>query len=204
MGGDTAEGDSAPAPVARPPRVFLSYAHEDDEFSDLVRRFYEFLRVDCGIDAVFDRVAAQTPQDWTAWMIRQINEADYVLSLVSPQYRAAAEVSVTPDVRRGAQWETRHLRELFNANIDLARARVLAVILPGRGVEDIPIWMSPTAATYYRVEDLTRAGAEGLLRYLAGQPAYQAPALGPLVHFGSALRLPKSGGEGCRARSMSS
>ena len=60
MDGDAAEGDLGPAGDRRP-RVFLSYAHDDAGFSDLVRRFYEFLRIDCGIDAVIDRVAAKSP-----------------------------------------------------------------------------------------------------------------------------------------------
>src|SRR5436853_4318834 len=124
MDGDAEDGapEDRPRPE-RPPRVFLSYAHDDAEFSDLVRRFYEFLRIDCGIDAVFDRVAAQSPQEWTAWMIRQMAEADFVLCLVSPQYRAAADAELPPDVRRGAQWETRQLRERFYADADNARAR---------------------------------------------------------------------------------
>ncbi len=79
MNGDAVDGASASSLGGRPPRVFLSYAHNDDESSDLVRRFYEFLGIECGIDAVFDRVAAQSPQDWTAWMIRQMKEADFIL-----------------------------------------------------------------------------------------------------------------------------
>ena len=79
-------------------------------------------------------------------MIRQMAEADSVLCAVSPQYRAAADAELSPDVRRGAQWETRQIRERFDAaDADSARARLLPVLLPGRSVEDIPSWMSQPA-----------------------------------------------------------
>lgn len=176
------EEATGPAP-RRPPRVFISYAHDTPEHEEAVRRFYELLRVDCGIDAIFDRVAAQSPRDWTVWMGRTMAEVDFVLAVVSPHYRAAADAELAPDVRRGAQWETRLLREEFNRNEPSARARILPVVLPGAGVDDIPAWMSPTAATHYRIAELTRAGAETLLRYLVSQPAYVEPVLGPLVDF---------------------
>ena len=79
-------------------RVFLSYAHDDLPHEEAVREFYEFLRVDCGIDAVFDRVAAQSPQEWTVWMLRAMAEADFVLCVVSPEYRAAAEAELPGDI----------------------------------------------------------------------------------------------------------
>ncbi|MGI8983968.1 MAG: hypothetical protein ACR2HM_05480 [Acidimicrobiales bacterium] len=138
MNGEELDGaPGSPPSHERLPRVFLSYAHDDVAFSDLVRRFYKFLRMDRGIDAVFDRVAAQSPQEWTSWMIRQMAEAE-----------------LAPDVRRGAQWETRHLREVFYADAGAARARVLPVVLPGR---------------HYTVEDFSPQAAEKLLRYLTGQ-----------------------------------
>lgn len=90
MNGDPGDSTRESSPTdPRPPRVFISYAHDDAAFSDLVRLLYEFLRIDCGVDAVVDRVAAESPQDWSAWMIRQMAEADFILCAVSPQYRAA-------------------------------------------------------------------------------------------------------------------
>jgi len=159
--------------------VFLPYAHDTPEFADLVRRFYEFLRIDCGIDAVFDRVAAQSPQEWTAWMIRQVAEADFVLCVVSPQYRAAADAELPHDVRRGAQWEARHLRELFYDNAERARRRVLTVLLPGSRVDDVPIWLGPTTGTHYRVEEFNPQAAEKLLRYLHWTGRLSSPCARP-------------------------
>jgi hypothetical protein len=109
----------------QPPKVFLSYAHDDAAHEDAVRRFYEFLRLECGIDAVFDRVGAQSPQEWTVWMLRELAETDFVLCVVSPDYKAAADAQLPADVRRGAQWEARQLREEFYRDADSARLRIL-------------------------------------------------------------------------------
>jgi hypothetical protein len=142
-----------------------------------VRRFCEFLRVDCGIDAVLDRVAAESPQEWTAWMMRTMKEADFVLCVASPDYRAAADADLPADVRWGSQWESRMLREEFYRDEVQARARISAVVLPGGRTEDVPVWLNPTSATHYRVASFTKEGAETLLRYLTGQPNYmEAPS----------------------------
>ncbi len=98
---------------------------------------------------------------------------------MSPQYRAAGEAELPPDVRRGAQWETSYLRNQVYTDAAAARARVLPVLLPGRVVDDIPIWMNPVAATHYQLVDFNRPAAEKLLRYLTGQAGYREPPLGP-------------------------
>jgi len=169
--------------------VFISYANDSPEHTDLVRRFYEFLRIDCGIDAVFDLQAAETPRDWTAWMTREMAEADFILCVASPGYRDAADAKLAADVRRGAQWETRQLREMFFSDDAAASRRVLAVVLPGGSTDDIPLWMGPRGAHHYALTELTRDAAEPLLRYLTNQPDYVEPALGRLPTFGSSRTL---------------
>lgn len=42
----------------RPPRVFISYAHESDAHGEVVRAFWAFLR-NCGIEATLDVTAAE-------------------------------------------------------------------------------------------------------------------------------------------------
>jgi hypothetical protein len=166
--------------MRRPPRVFVSYSHDNPLHEDLVRRFCEFLRGDCGVDAVLDRVAAESPQEWTAWIMRSVREADFVLCVASADYRAAADADLPADVRRGSQWEARMLREEFYRDEAQARARILPVVLPGGRVEDIPVWLNPTSATHYRVASFTKEGAEALLRYLTGQPGSVERPLGDL------------------------
>ncbi len=55
-------------------RVFISYAHDNAEHEDRVRRFWLFLRSK-GIDARLDLLAAEQRQDWPRWMLREIRAA---------------------------------------------------------------------------------------------------------------------------------
>ncbi|WP_093628588.1 SEFIR domain-containing protein [Streptomyces sp. 3213.3] len=54
-----------------PERVFISYAHDDDEHVDQVREFWRFLRANgIDLDAMLDLPAGEVRQDWSLWMMR--------------------------------------------------------------------------------------------------------------------------------------
>jgi SAM-dependent methyltransferase len=163
--------------VSPPIRVFLSYAHDDHNHTERVRRFAAFLR-QVGIDAHTDLPAAEQPQDWPLWMLGEIRSATFVLIIASPQYRRRAEGLAPPDQGRGVQWETRIIRNEVYGDQPAALHRFLPVVLPGGSPNDIPTWLGGVATTHYSVTEYTVQGAEKLLRYLTNQPFELAPELG--------------------------
>jgi hypothetical protein len=169
------QGESAVSPLVR---VFISYAHDDDEHRERVRRFWIFLRSQ-GIDARCDLDAVEQRQDWPLWMLGQIRAARFVLMIASPQYRRRADGEARSDEGRGVQWEARLAREVIYADQQNESKRFLPVVLPGCSERDIPQWMGPTSFSNYFVSDYTLQGAESLLRLLTGQPGELAPPIGP-------------------------
>lgn len=158
-------------------RVFISYAHDDVVHEDRVRDFWWFLRAQ-GVDAQADLTVAEDRQDWAAWMSREIRDAERVLVVASPEYARRAEGDAGPDEGRGVQWEAGLIRNLVYTGQKAGLRRVLPVVLPGCSPHDIPLWLSPAAAMYYRVTAFTVPGAEKLLRVLTGQPSETEPPLG--------------------------
>jgi hypothetical protein len=149
-------------------RAFISYAWDDAAHVEMVRRFRDFLRDECGIDARLDLSAGERPQDWPAWIQKQIRKSDYILVAVSSAYKRRADDRAAVDEGRGVRWESRLLRELCYANHKVGLAKVLPIVLPGQSSADIPFWLGPTTRSYYVVSDFTLAGAAGLVRYLTG------------------------------------
>lgn len=135
-----------------------------------------FLR-SCGVDARLDLPAAEYRQDWSLWMAEQIREADHILVIASGAYREHSEGRTGPAAGRGTQWEARLIRDAFYRD-QHALNRFLPVVLPGQTVQGIPDFLAGAITTVYEVDEFTVAGAERLLRFLTGQPAYSDPPIG--------------------------
>lgn len=161
------------------PRVFISYAHEPDSGAhcNLVRQLWQFLRAH-GIDARVDLDAAGQRQDWSLWMADQIRDADHILIVASPAYRARAQGHSGPQIGRGVQWEARLIRDALYRDQN-ALNRFVPVILPGQTVEGVPDFLAPATTTVYHVREFTVAAADALLRLLTGRPSEVRPFLGP-------------------------
>ncbi|WP_404199767.1 SAV_2336 N-terminal domain-related protein [Streptomyces tauricus] len=149
----------------QPPRVFISYAREDDDgiHAEQVRSLWRLLRTE-GIDARLDQIDIKAGQDVTALMRHEVRAADFVLVIVSPSYKRRAE---DPEAAPGAAatLEARLLRnELAHSPTDTSQ-RILAVVLPGHTLMDLPILLRPF--TPYIVDPITPAGAALLLQRLA-------------------------------------
>ncbi|MGH4023477.1 MAG: SEFIR domain-containing protein [Pseudonocardiaceae bacterium] len=141
-------------------RVFISYAHDDAEHEDRVRRFWLFLRAN-GIDAVLDKPAAERRQDWSQWMLDQVHQARFVLVVASPAYREHAEGQAPPDEGRGERWEAALIRQEVYADREAALERFLPVVLPGSASADIPIWLDRDALRGARLHGGGRASGAG-------------------------------------------
>jgi hypothetical protein len=162
-----------------PVRVFISYAHDSAAHIVAVTRLWDLLRT-CGIDAKLDRPAEERRQDWPLWMLAQLRESRFVIVVASPAYRRRAEGRAEPGDGRGVQFEAALIREEIYRDPAASLGKFLPVLLPDGSIEDIPAFLGPFSTSHYRVDDLTRAGIDGLLRVLTAQPLYPERPLGPV------------------------
>ena len=183
------------------PKVFISYAHDSVAHQDQVLAFATFLH-DMGIRAVLDTWATNSRQDWYAWMIEQITEADYVLVVASPRYRSNGDGIGPQEQHRGIQSEAALMRELVYSNRTRRLPTILPVLLPGHGIDEIPLFLQPYSATRFQISDFTESGAEELLRVILRRPrhieppvAAQPPALAPQPGEGQAVDRPAPASE---------
>lgn len=159
------------------PKVFVSYAHESDEHKARVLAFATFLRR-AGVEAVLDLWAADDRQDWYAWAIREMTDADFVLVVASESYRATSDGTGPSTENRGVQSEAALLRELVYADRASWLQKVLPVLLPGSTIDQIPLFLQPHTASRFHVTSFDATGAEELLRVVLRQPGNVPPEVG--------------------------
>ena len=147
------------------PTVFVSYAHDDEAHRSAVLEFAVFLDAR-GVGVVFDLWQADARLDWYAWMLREIQAADFVAVVASPAYRAYGDGAAPGTRHRGVQAEAAVLRDLLYRDRATWLARLLPVVLPGRSLDDLPAFTQPYSASHFVLDALTDAGAERLLRAL--------------------------------------
>lgn len=155
-------------------RVFVSYAHDDEQHIESVLAFCEFL-MGCGIDVHMDRWDLARRRDWYQWVVRQIRAAEFVLVVASPACRRVGDGDIENTRHRGLQTELALLRELMQSDRARWLSRVLPVVLPGGSVDDIPLFLQPQTADHYCVHGFNIAEAEDLLRTLSAQPPVKRP-----------------------------
>jgi len=162
------------------PKVFVSYAHESDEHKAQVLEFATFLRR-TGIDAVLDLWSTDARQDWYAWAIREMTDADFILVVASQRYRMTGDGSGPNTEHRGVQSEACLLRELIYADRARWLPKALPVVLPGHNPDQIPLFLQPHTASRFQVTSFDSTGAEELLRVVLAQPRYLVPEIGAEV-----------------------
>ena len=99
---------------AQAPKVFISYSHDSETFSDRVLQLAEKLRDD-GLDAQIDQYVEGTPEKgWPRWMLDQLDRSDFVLVVCTQTYYGRFRGRGEPDRGHGADWEGRvnHGRDL--------------------------------------------------------------------------------------------
>lgn len=161
----------------RHPTIFLSYAHDDDVHTSAVLDLATFLETR-GFAVAFDVWNTGSRQDWYAWMLREIQTADFVIVVASPRYRAVGDGAAPGDVNRGVQAETAALRDLLYRDRATWLGRVLPVVLPGRSLDELPTFTQPYSASHFVIESISDDGLEELLRVLTGQPSHSRPPRG--------------------------
>lgn len=156
------------------PKVFVSYVHESEQHQNDVLAFATFLRGQ-GVDAVLDLWSADARHDWYAWAIREMTTAAYVIVVASPTYRAVGDGSGPADGHRGVQSEATLLRDLVYGDRETWTPKVLPVLLPGHGIEEIPHFLSPYTTSRFTVDAYTVDGGEELLRVIHRSPGHVPP-----------------------------
>jgi hypothetical protein len=156
------------------PKVFISYAHDSETHNDQVLAFATFLH-SMGIKAVLDTWAANSRRDWYAWMTKHITEADYVIVIASPMYRWTGDGIGPQAQHRGVQSEAALMRELVYGDRAGRLPTILPVLLPGHGIDEIPLFLQPHTATRFEVSAFTESGAEELLRVILRRPRHVEP-----------------------------
>ena len=124
-----------------PKKVFISYAHESDELADNVLNFSNYLRSK-GIDSEIDQYEESPPEGWPKWMIKQIQEADYVLVVCSKLFHERAnDVTQTRD-GLGVKWETNLiLQQLYT--MSTSNDKFIPIIFNSEDKDFIPLPLEP-------------------------------------------------------------
>ncbi len=170
--------ESADPDAAASPRVFITYSHDDERHKNLVREFATFLRDEAGVDVHLDQWADDGRRDWSLWAIEQLAEADFVLVVASPDYKRRAEGAEVPEQGRGAQFEAAMIRDNITKDLPRATRRFLPVVLPGRSVDEIPVFLNAHSTTRYEIPEFTVAGVADLLIAFTGVPRFELPRPG--------------------------
>jgi hypothetical protein len=155
----------------------VSYAHDSEQHKADVRAFAEFL-LNNGIDVTIDQWSQFQRRDWSSWATKAIKEADFIIVVASPGYRDAGDGIGLPSMNRGVQSEAAILRNLLHGNRETWLHKILPVLLPGHGADELPEFMLPYSASHYAVDKLTVDGADSLIRVITGQPGYIRPPRG--------------------------
>lgn len=160
--GDSVPGSGTSVTGKRRPRVFVSYAHRPAQHKQQVHVFCWFLQAR-GVDIRLDELAANNRRDWSQWAIQEIMAADYILVIASMSYRRQADGELFPGEGGGVANEAAFLRDRLTYDRTNWQQRILPVVLPGRRIEEIPLFLSPYSTSRYEITSLTPSGARSLL-----------------------------------------
>ncbi|MGG5462887.1 toll/interleukin-1 receptor domain-containing protein [Clostridium sp. B9] len=85
------------------PKVFISYAHDTESFSDRILNFSNKLREN-NIDANIDQYEESPPEGWARWMDNQIEDSDFVIIVCTKLYYDKFKMFKSTE-GRGVNWE---------------------------------------------------------------------------------------------------
>jgi hypothetical protein len=153
-------------------KVFISYAHESAELADAVLDLANYLRSK-GIDAEIDQYEEAPPEGWPKWMMRQVQQAEFVLVVCSKLYSERANDFSTGETGLGVKWETNLiLQQLYGMSTN--NTKFIPVFFGSGAQKWIPLPLQPY--THYDVNDDARRLA--LLARLAKTYRTKRPELG--------------------------
>lgn len=155
-----------------PTKVFISYAHESIELSNNVLEFSNLLRSK-GIDSEIDQYEEAPVEGWPKWMMRQVQQADFVLVCCSKLFHERANDFSNDDSGLGVKWETSLiLQQLYTLSTN--NSKFIPFIFDGENSSYIPLPLQPY--TYYQLDDESSKGR--LIDRLRGTSKSKRPPLG--------------------------
>lgn len=155
-------------------RVFISYAHESKELSDLVLNFSDYLRLR-GVDSEIDQYEESPPEGWPKWMSRQIQQADYVLVVCSALFYERYNDCSGVSSGLGVKWETNLIsQQLYELNSN--NTKFIPILFEDKSKDYIPLPLR--AYTHYCINDDNVDEKEKLTNRLLGISKSKRPALG--------------------------
>lgn len=154
-----------------PPKVFISYSHQDAIYENEVLEFTNKLRSE-GIDANIDLYEEAPSEGWPRWMENQIRKSDYVLVLCSKSYY---EKFYSDEIGKGVIWEVSIIYQyLYDANAETTK--FIPIFFEKGEEEFIPTPIK--SFTYYNIG--SKEGYDKLYWRLRGVKKTEKPPLGKL------------------------
>lgn len=156
------------------PKLFISYSHDSEQHKERVLELADRLRHD-GIDCQLDQYEMSPKEGWPRWMMRQLEESDFVLVVCTELYASRFNGSGASTGGMGVRWEGAIITQsLYEAAHD--NDRFIPIIFSQEDSKFRPAILR--AMTYYNAG--TEDGYEDLFRRLTDQPAFPKPELGEL------------------------
>jgi formylglycine-generating enzyme required for sulfatase activity len=160
--------------VAHPPKVFISYSHDDEEHKERVLQLASRLRND-GVDAEMDRYEDAPAEGWPQWCERQIDRADFVLMVCTETYLRRFQGEGETGKGLGVPWEAQIVRSILY-NSGSVSGKFIPVLFSDGSIQNVPVIVKNFTRHQVDAED----GYVTLYRQLTNQPAVRKPALGQL------------------------
>ncbi|QEM46663.1 toll/interleukin-1 receptor domain-containing protein [Mycolicibacterium grossiae] len=156
--------------MSSPPRVFMSYSHDDDEHQDWVLQLAYRLRGN-GVDVCLDRWDVALGGNLTHFMERTADDAYRVIAVVSQTYCKKCN-----DRSGGAGVEAQMLSARLYAKLD---SDAVIPIIRNNPDAELPAFLSGRLWQDFRDAATQEAAYERLLREIHGVAVDAAPPIGP-------------------------
>ena len=155
------------------PKVFISYSHDSKEHRDFVLGISDRMRAKDGLDCQIDQyVNGSPPEGWLRWMETQIEQADFVLLVCTPNYlkRYRGEER---EGGRGVTFEGVVISQVLYDHY-YHSTKFIPVIPENGNPDHVPIPLKAYSCYSLPVD------YDKLCRVLTGQPEHVAPPLGSI------------------------
>jgi nucleoside phosphorylase len=155
-------------------RVMISYSHDSEVHQERVLSLANRLRSE-GIDCMVDSYDQAPAEGWIKWMMRQVEEADFVLIVCTEQYNRRFRGEEEAGKGLGVTWEGKIILQLLYDGQGL-NSKFVPILLYPKDEAFIPLPLRDT--TRYKLN--TEEGYDELYSRLTGQPLNPPGELGPM------------------------
>ncbi|MBI3721005.1 MAG: toll/interleukin-1 receptor domain-containing protein, partial [Fimbriimonas ginsengisoli] len=179
--------------VARVPKVFISYAWENQAHQDRVLALADWLE-QSGVEVIFDQYEPNPSMGWANWMACAIEKSDFVLSVCTQAYRQRVMEDQPAGIGLGVQWEGSLISNALSSGGE-GRKKFLVVQFDAEELHAIPTALAGRARFVISEFDLNGAQCQRLYRLITDQPEVVRPTRGELILLPSRARtvVPRSG-----------